>query len=323
MFPLFGWSVWLQSVARRPAGARRTSADWMESNPARRVLLVALAPRGGSARIDPRLVRSAASPNTSRRRTRTTWTMRGNLTVVSRAAYLHAVAAQEDPALPRGDARLHHRRFLRHLWRLVTAPAGARRCAGCRGPRAPDQRSPSRRRSRRRRAGRDRCRTHNRISAWSGHEIYLHAGRPVAANLAPGQYAVFAGCTQDMTCAHLDPSSVTIRNASHEVHIVPDRAPDPRDSEGDGQPFVGELSFSIPPRQCRADRADARSWPAGLRGPLRSSRAYRLVRAPRSPADLIVSLIGLGRLAWSRNTGPAPFDRSRGVPRMDPRAALY
>jgi hypothetical protein len=43
MFPLFGWSVWLQTAARRPAGARRASADWMKSIPRGGRVLVALA----------------------------------------------------------------------------------------------------------------------------------------------------------------------------------------------------------------------------------------------------------------------------------------
>src|SRR5262249_16052491 len=88
----------------------------------------------------------------------------------------------------------------------------------------------------------------DRTSAWSSHAIYRHAGPPVAAQLAPGQYTVFAGCTQDLTCAHLNPGSVTVRGAGGQVDVVPDPSSD-RDSEG-GQPFVGELSFGI-------SRADA------------------------------------------------------------------
>ena len=55
---------------------------------------------------------------------------------------------------------------------------------------------------------------------------------------------LMAGCTQEMTsCAHLGPGSVTVRDASGAVYVGPDLSSD-HDSEG--QPFVGELSFSLP-----------------------------------------------------------------------------
>ena len=214
MFPLFGWSVWLQTVARRPAGARRTSADWMESIPRGGRVLVALAVAaavaGGSTAASALGGQPEYEPTTH------TYDLdnHGNLTVVSRAAYLHAVAAQNRLFLgvtlvfitvaccvTYGDWSRHRPESspLRWLPRParprpkipVPAPVLALTAAVALAVTAASG-----------------LLIVNRISAWSGHAIYLHAGRPVAANLAPGQYTVFAGCTQDMTCAHLDPSSV-------------------------------------------------------------------------------------------------------------------
>jgi hypothetical protein len=146
----------------------------------------------------------------------------------------------------------------------------------------------------------------DRVSAWSSHAIYLKAGRPVAATLAPGQYTVFAGCTQDMTCAHLNPGSVTIRGAGPQVHVIPDPS---SDHDTEAEPFVGVLSFSVP--QTSAVQIELTGSPGQpvfvvpSEGQLARSLVGWIVLAGAALLILILSLVLLGRLAWWRLT-PEP-----------------
>ena len=207
MFPLFGWSVWLQTVARRPAGARRASADWMKSIPRGGRVLVALAVAaavaGGATAASALGGQPEYDPTTH------TYDLdnHGNLIVVSRAAYLHAVAAQNRLFLgvtlvfltvaccvAYGDWSRHRPEISPFRWFPrptrprpkipVPAPVLALTAALALAGTAVSG-----------------LQIIDSVSAWGSHAIYLKVGRPVAANLAPGHYTVFAGCTQDMTCA--------------------------------------------------------------------------------------------------------------------------
>ena len=234
----------------------------------------------------------------------------GNLTVVSRAAYLHALAAQ-------------NRLFLGVTLVFLTAAFGitygdwSRHRLGSfslrRWPR------PERQRPRVPLPGPVLALTAalalaaalagglqliDRVLGWSSHAIYLHSGRPVAAELAPGQYTVFAGCTQEMTrCAHLGPGSVTVRDAGGAVYVGPDLS---SDHDTEGEPFVGELSFSLPRASAvRIELTVSPGQPVFV-VPSEGQLVRSLIRwiALTGAALLIValSLAGLVILAWWRLT---------------------
>jgi hypothetical protein len=309
-FPLFGWSVWLQAVVRRPAGARRASAGWMKAIPrAVRVLVaaaVAAAVAGGSTAITALGGQPEYDPATHKY----ALDSHGNLTVVSRAAYLHALAVQNRLFLggtlvfitvAYGDWSRH--RLEGSPLRWFPRPEGPRPAIPVPTPVLAFTAAAALAA-----AAASGLLIIDRVGAWSSHAIYLDVGHPVAAELAPGHYTVFAGCTQDMTCAHLDPNSVTIRSAGREVDVVTDPSSD-HDSEGNGQPFVGELSFSIP--RASAVQIELTTSPGQpvfvVPSEGQEARALTgwIVLAGAALLILLVSLACLGWLAWWRLT-PAP-----------------
>lgn len=313
MFPLFGWSVWLLAVARRPPGASRMSADWLAAIPrGGRVLVglaVAAAVAGGLTAAGALGRQPEYDPTTHQY----TLDNHGHLTTVSKAAYLNALAAQNRLFLgvalvfitvalcvTYGEWSRHRpgisllRRWPRParprppvpvpapLLALIAAVALAGAAA----------------------AG---VQVIHRVAAWSTDAIYLHVGHPVATELAPGQYTVFAGCTQEMTsCAHLGPGSVTVRAASGEVSVGPDLS---SDHDTEGQPFVGELSFSIPRASAvQLELAASPGQPVFVvpsEGQLVRSLIGWIVLAGATLLILLASLAGLGVLAWWRLT-PTP-----------------
>lgn len=311
-FPLFGWSVWLQTVARRPPGARRASADWMEAIPRGGRVLVALAAAAAVAGGSTAAGALGGQPGYDPATHRYVLDNHGSLIPVSKAAYLHALAVQNRLFLgvtlvfitvalgiTYGDWSRHRPGSFRLRWPrpvrprpripvpvpvpvlAFTAAVALAATAAC-GLVIVD-----------------------RVGAWSSHAIYLHAGYPVAVKLAPGHYTVFAGCTQDMRCAHLDPGSVTIRSASGEVDDVPDPSSD-HDSEGDGQPFTGELSFGIPRASAVQIELAASPGQPVFVVPSEGQEARALtgwiVLTGASLLILLVSLVSLGKLAWWRLT---------------------
>jgi hypothetical protein len=323
IFPLFGWSVWLQAAARRRPDAARPPADWLKAVPrAGRVLVglaIAAAVAGG---LTAGSALGGGQPGHDPATHQYSLNNHGTLTVISRAAYLHALAAQNrlflgvtlvfltaafsityaDWSRNRpGSSSLSGSFPLRRLPQpdrprprvpvpalvLVLAAAGALAVGVAGGLQIVD-----------------------RTVAWSSHAIYLHAGRPVAATLAPGQYTVFAGCTQEMTsCGHLGPGSVTVRGASGEVAVGPDLSSD-HDSEG--EPFVGELSFVIPRSGAvRIELAANPGQPVFVvpsEGQLVRSLIGWIVLAGAGLLILLASLAGLGILAWWRLTAaPSQF----------------
>jgi hypothetical protein len=324
VFPLFGWSVWLQTAARRRPDAARSPAEWLKTIPRAGQVLVALAATaavaggltaagglGGQPQYDPATHQYSLNNH-------------GKLTVVSRAAYLDAVAAQ-------------NRFFLSVTLIFLTAAfsitcgAWSRRRPGNSSLRGsfPLRRLP--------RPARPRPRVPvpapvlalaaagtlavtvagglhiiDRVNAWNDNAIYLHAGRPVAATLAPGQYTVFAGCTQSLTCAHLDPGSVTVRGASGGASGAVDVGPDPSSDTasegpgGGGQTFVGRLSFSI--QRAGAVRIELAASPGQpvfvvpSEGQLARSLIGWIALTGAALLILLLSLTGLGFLAWWRLT---------------------
>jgi hypothetical protein len=321
-FPLFAWSVWLLAAARRRPGPWRPSADWFSAIPRGCQVLVALAIAAAVAGGLTAVGALGGQPGYDPATHQYSLNNHGTLTVVSRAAYLHALAAQNrlflgvtlvfltaafsitygDWSRNRpGSSSLRGSFPLRRLPRpdrprprvpvpalvLVLAAAGALAVGVAGGLQIVD-----------------------RTVAWSSHAIYLHAGRPVAAQLAPGQYTVFAGCTQEMTsCGHLGPGSVTVRGASGEVTVGPDRSSD-HDSEG--EPFVGELSFVIPRGGAvRIELAANPGQPVFVvpsEGQLVRSLIGWIVLAGAGLLILLLSLAGLGILAWWRLTAaPSQF----------------
>jgi hypothetical protein len=310
-FPLFGWSVWLQAVARRPAGARRASADWIKAIPrAGRVLVgvaVAAAVAGGSTAMTALGGQPEYDPATHQY----VLDSHGNLTLVSRAAYLHALAVQNRLFLggalvfitvafcvAYGDWSRHRPEGPPVRW--FPRPAGPRPAIPVPMPVLALTAAAAMAT-----AAASGLLIIDRVGAWSSHAIYLDAGRPAAAELAPGHYTVFAGCTQDMTCAHLDPDSVTIRTAGREVDVVTDPSSD-HDSEGNGQSFVGELSFSIPRASAvEIELTTAPGQPVFV-VPSEGQEARALtgwiVLAGAALLILLLSLACLGRLAWWRLT---------------------
>src|ERR1700722_9775858 len=260
-FPLFAWSVWLLAAARRRPGPWRPSADWFSAIPRGAQVLVALAIAaavvegftatgslaGGQPGYDPATHQYSLNNH-------------GTLTVISRAAYLHALAAQNRLFLSGALVFLTaafgitYGAWSRHRPGSSSLP-GSFPLRGLPQPDRPRPRIPVPAPVLALAAAgalavsvAGGLQILHRVDAWSSGAIYLHAGHPVAATLAAGQYTVFAGCTQEMSCAHLGHGEVTVRGASGQVDVGPDPSSD-HDSEGPGgggQSFVGELSFSIP-----------------------------------------------------------------------------
>jgi hypothetical protein len=83
-----------------------------------------------------------------------------------------------------------------------------------------------------------------RVDAYNTDGIYLHTGHPVTARLAPDHYTVFVGCTESMTCPEVPPAALSVRVISGGV-ISTSRDPSHDDLSG-AEPFVGKLSFTVP-----------------------------------------------------------------------------
>lgn len=83
-----------------------------------------------------------------------------------------------------------------------------------------------------------------RLNAYTGNAIYLRTGHDIRARLTAGHYLVFAGCDENMNCGPLTPSDVFVRAADGaSLGVSPDPSSDHL-SVG-GQSFTGQLSFSV------------------------------------------------------------------------------
>jgi hypothetical protein len=83
-----------------------------------------------------------------------------------------------------------------------------------------------------------------RVDSYNTDGIYLRTGHPVTARLAPDHYTVFVGCTESMTCPEVPPAALSVRAISGGVIST---SPDPsHDDLSEAEPFVGKLSFTVP-----------------------------------------------------------------------------
>ncbi len=103
--------------------------------------------------------------------------------------------------------------------------------------------------------------------------------------LAPGDYVVFVGCTQDISCPQLAPAALSVSATSGgALDVFPDPSPD-RLSEA-AQPFRGELSFMVPRReQVRLDLS------------ARPSQPVFVVPSPGEEAHALIGWIALAGLS--------------------------
>jgi hypothetical protein len=84
-----------------------------------------------------------------------------------------------------------------------------------------------------------------RVDAYNTDGIYLRTGHTVTARLAADHYTVFVGCTESMTCPNVPAAALSVSVVSGGVIST---SPDPShdDLSEAAQPFVGKLSFTVP-----------------------------------------------------------------------------
>lgn len=251
MFPLFGWSVFVLSVVRRPQGARRRPADLLKEFPRAKVPLIVT----GAAAVVSFLTGMASlpgQPGYDPGRRRYFYDDHGTLIPATRAGYLHAVAAQNRLFLGVSlvfitaavvitwDERNRRRRDLvmpeswRHPVRprpKVPLPAWALALAAAAGL-----------------AGLAACAILiiGRVGAYNTSGPYLRAGHPVSVLLAPDDYVAFVGCTQDISCPRLTPADLSATASGAALYVFPDPS---NDRLSEDRPFRGELSFVVPRRE--------------------------------------------------------------------------
>jgi len=251
-FPLFGWSVFILSVVRRPPGSRRQTADPLKEIPRARVPL-ALAGAAAVASFVTAMPSLTGQPEYDKGKHRYFYNDHGTLIPATRTGYLHAVAAQNRLFLGVAlvfltaavaitwDERNRRRRFpgppmrWRHPVRprpRIPVPGPVLALAAAAGL-----------------AGLIACAVLivGRIEAYNTSGPYLRAGHPVRVLLAPDDYVVFVGCTESIDCPRLAPGALSVTDASGAALDV---FPDPsNDRLSEAQPFRGELSFTVPRRE--------------------------------------------------------------------------
>jgi len=137
-----------------------------------------------------------------------------------------------------------------------------------------------------------------RVDAYNGGAIYLRAGHPVRALLAPGHYLIFVGCTGDITCPRLPSSALSATVVpGGGLAVIPDPSSD-RLSEA-AQPFRGELSFTVPRKETVSlDLAVPLGQPA-FAVPSPGEEAHALIGwIVLAGLPLIVVLAALTALVW-------------------------
>jgi hypothetical protein len=93
VFPLFGWSIYILSVVRRPPGCRRQPADPLKQIPRAKVPLM-LAGAAAGASFVTAMPSLTGQPGYDRAKHRYFYDDHGTLIPATRTGYLHAVAAQ-------------------------------------------------------------------------------------------------------------------------------------------------------------------------------------------------------------------------------------
>lgn len=316
MFPLFGWAVFVTNVLRRPAGSRQPPADLMKAVPRGARVPLTLAAVAAGVSFLTALVSLPGQPGYDPVRRRYFYDDHGTLIPATQAGYLHAVAAQ-------------NRLFLGVTLVFTSAAAAIAWGEWSRRPRDPVApvrwRHPVRPRPRipvpgpalavaaaAGLAGLAACAILiiGRVDAYNTSGPYLRAGHPVRALLAQDDYVVFVGCTQDISCPQLAPAALSVSAISGSaLDVFPDPSPD-RLSEA-GQPFRGELSFTVPrTEQVRLDLS-ARPGQPVFAVPSPGEEAHALTGwialAGLSLVVLIAAATGLVVLAWRLGFGtPVP-----------------
>ncbi len=253
MFPLFGWAVFVTNVLRRPAGSRRPPADLLKEVPrGARVPLIAAGVAAGVSFLTG-IGSLPGQPGYDPAKHRYFYDDGGTLIPATHAGYLHAVAAQNRlflgvtlvftlaaAAIAWGERSRRRNLVTSARWRRpvrprlkIPLPVWALALAAAAGL-----------------AGLAACAVLiiGRVDAYNTSGPYLRAGQPVQVLLAPDDYVVFVGCTQDISCPQLAPAALSVRAVSGgTLDVFPDPSPD-RLSEA-AQPFRGELSFMVPRRE--------------------------------------------------------------------------
>jgi hypothetical protein len=89
-----------------------------------------------------------------------------------------------------------------------------------------------------------------RIDGYNSDTVHLHAGHVVRVTLSPGRYGAFVGCADYIGCPQLGPRRLSVQGAlSGAADVAASLGTDPDVRSEAGQPFVSELSFTIPARE--------------------------------------------------------------------------
>lgn len=334
VFPLFGWAVFVVGSRRRaepdrpsPAGPRRwdprwrSAADWRDYIPrAARVpvtvifvavwvtSLATMSSLPGQPEYEPASHRYVYDDH-------------GVLVPTTRAAWLHAVAAQNrlflgvaltftsiaaaitwaERSRRRGmvsSSRWRHpvrprpRRVPPGPFLILAALAGLAGLAAC------------------------AVLIIGRVNAYNN-GIYLRPGVSVRAVLPPDGYVVFVGCTQDMTCPQLAPGEFAARVADGQALAVSRDPSSDHLSEG-AQPFIGELSFSVPEQETMSLELGTRLGQPAFVVPAPGEEVHALVGwiglAVLALAVLVGAGVGLGQLVTWRLGFGRPATASLNAP---------
>ncbi len=154
-----------------------------------------------------------------------------------------------------------------------------------------------------------------RVDAYNNGAIYLRAGYPVRALLAPDHYVIFVGCTADIACPRLPPGALSAKVVhGGALTAFPDPSSDHLSEAA--QPFLGELSFTVPGKETVSLDLSAHLGQPAFVVPSPGEEAHALigwiVLAGLSLMVLLAALIGLAWLVvWRLGFGsavPSAFD---------------
>jgi hypothetical protein len=309
MFPLFGWSVFVESV-RRPGRDRRQATDLLNEFPRRWRAAVGMIVTAVFVTSLAAMLSLPGQPEYEPSSRRYVYNDHGVLIPATRAAYLHAVAVQNRLFL--GAALVftsvaaavtwQERNRRRDLvtpesWQLPVRPrpkiplsavalavAAAVALAGSIASGAL---------------------IYDRLGAYNADVIYLRAGHPVRVLLGPDHYVVYVGCTEETICAQLPLSGLSVRTASGGILAT---SPDPSSDHLDQA--VGEVSFTVPVKEVVSLDLSAHLGQPAFVVPSEGEEAHALIGwiilAGLSLLVLLAALVSLGvLLAWRLGFGGA------------------
>jgi hypothetical protein len=154
----------------------------------------------------------------------------------------------------------------------------------------------------------------DRVGAYNADRIYLRAGHPIRVLLGPDHYVVYVGCTQDMACPRLPPSGLSVSPASGGILAA---SPDPSSDHLSGaQPFVGEVSFTVPVKEVVSLDLSAHLGQPAFVVPSEGEEAHALIGwiilAGLSLLVLLAAIVSLCvLLAWRLGFGGASVPGGR------------